>query len=63
MRREIKVLQRKNEELESEIEHLRESVELSVQPKRGRRGGMSVQALNARMRKLNDQVAKLEKVL
>ncbi|KAH8118742.1 hypothetical protein DFH11DRAFT_1568994 [Phellopilus nigrolimitatus] len=61
LRREVGTLRQKNTELQSEVDRLHESQDVSIQPKRGKRGGMSIQALVAQVKRLNDDVAKSEK--
>ena len=60
LRSENESLKRKNVELQEENDRIHgESDDVSIQPKRGRRGGMSIEALRARIRKLEDENADL----
>ncbi|KAI5117381.1 hypothetical protein M0805_009071, partial [Coniferiporia weirii] len=61
LRREVKTLQRRNAELHHQLDVLHESPAVSIQPKRGKRSNASAQALNAQVKKLNNEVTKLVK--
>ncbi len=51
LRREVKHLRSQNEELQTRIEALHEADNVSIQPKRGKRGGESLESLKSKVKK------------
>ena len=62
LRSEIDALSRENEHLKGDLERLHEAQDVSIQPKRGKKGNVSVLSLTAQVNKLKRQVADLEDV-
>lgn len=60
LRREIKRLRTQNEEFQARIDALHEADDVSIQPKRGKRGGESHEGLKAKVKKLTDEVSRLQ---
>ncbi|KAH9833761.1 uncharacterized protein C8Q71DRAFT_772431 [Rhodofomes roseus] len=61
MRRELEELRRRNGELEQRLEAFEQAEDVSIQPKRGKRGGPTVAKLQSEARRLNGQIRDLEK--
>lgn len=61
-RQEIKSLETRNAQLETEIEKLHDSANTSIQPRRGRSGGPTNAGLQAQVKRLKGEVEALEKV-
>ncbi len=60
LRREVKHLRSQNEELQTRIEALHEADDVSIQPKSGKRGGESLENLKSKVKKLTDEVSRLQ---
>ena len=60
LKREIKRLHSENEHLKSRIDALHEADDASIQPKRGKRGGESLESLKSKVKSLTDEVSRLQ---
>ncbi|KLO08450.1 hypothetical protein SCHPADRAFT_608545 [Schizopora paradoxa] len=60
LRREIKRLRSDNQHLQSRIDALHEADDVSLQPKRGKRGGESIESLKSKVKNLTDEVSRLQ---
>ena len=62
LRKQNKALRDQNASLQSRIERLLDEDDVSIQPKRGAKGGPSEKELKAKVKKLTDEVSKLKAV-
>ncbi|KDQ64243.1 hypothetical protein JAAARDRAFT_201618 [Jaapia argillacea MUCL 33604] len=62
LRKEITQLKKENKRLKGELERLNEAEDVSIQPKRGKKGGPSVASLQGEVKRLKGEVESLEKV-
>ncbi|TDL29909.1 hypothetical protein BD410DRAFT_780413 [Rickenella mellea] len=60
LRRVVSTLESRNAQLQSEVDRLHNAEDVSIQPTKGKRGGMSIEGLKARVRTLSSEVAKLQ---
>ena len=56
-------MEAKNKLLREQLDVLKEAEEEKIQPRRGRKGGMSVHTMLMKVRKLSNEIMKLEKVI
>ncbi|THH05619.1 hypothetical protein EW145_g4662 [Phellinidium pouzarii] len=61
LRGEIQTLEFRNRVLRSQLDRLHESQDVSIQPRKGRKGKVSVQSLAAQVKRLSSEVVRLEK--
>lgn len=61
LKRDVADLQRKNRQLQEDLDEARETAESLSQPKPGRRGGPSIKQLQTKVDSLRKQVAELER--
>lgn len=62
LRSQIEHLTRENTRLREDLDRLYEAQDVSIQPRRGKKGNISVLSLTAQVNKLQHQVAELEAV-
>ncbi|KAI0920875.1 hypothetical protein AcW2_006016 [Taiwanofungus camphoratus] len=61
LHKELAFLRKRNEALEARLESVEQAVDISIQPKRGKRSGPTVSKLQGDVRKLNSRIQQLEK--